>query len=51
MSKSDIPMAVRAQIISSENGANWLATQKTASDGGAFFGACNFYSFLARKPA
>lgn len=50
MAESYVPMAVNVELITSETGANWLSKQKAASDGGTFFGACNFHTYLARKP-
>jgi SAM-dependent methyltransferase len=51
MAESYIPLAVRAGTISQDVGADWLAGQKAALAQGAFFGACNYYAYLARKPA
>ncbi|MFV2091629.1 MAG: methyltransferase domain-containing protein [Hyphomicrobiales bacterium] len=50
MAASYVPMAVSAKLLAGNVGADWLAMQNAASDGGTFFGACNFYTYLARKP-
>jgi hypothetical protein len=50
LAESYIPMAVKAGTVSDEMGADGLSSQKSASDGKTFFGACNYYTYLARKP-
>jgi len=50
MAESYVPMAVNAGNLPSDTGTDWLAKQKAACDDGIFFGACNYYTYLARKP-
>jgi ubiquinone/menaquinone biosynthesis C-methylase UbiE len=50
LAESYVPMAVRAGTISSETADHWLATQRDASSKATFFAACNYYTYLARKP-
>lgn len=49
MAESYVPIAGNAGFIKPAVGSDWLAHQKSASDNGTFFGACNFYTYLARK--
>lgn len=48
--ESYVPMAVKAETVSSETADPWLAAQREASSNNTFFGACNYYTYLARKP-
>lgn len=50
LAESYAPMAVRAETVSSEAADRWLAAQREASSKATFFGACNYYTYLARKP-
>lgn len=50
MAESFVPMAVRAGLVPSERADQWLAAQRDASNRRTFFGACNYYTYLARKP-
>jgi len=50
MAESYVPIAVKAGIIADDKAANWLAGQRAATERANFFGSCNFYSFIARKP-
>ncbi len=50
MADSYIPMVVRTGNLSEDEAAAWLSTQHRASDEGAFFGACNYYTYIAQKP-
>jgi len=50
MAESYVPMVVKAGTVSAQAGADWLSTQKSASEAGMFFGSCNYYTYLARKP-
>lgn len=50
MAESYIPMAVKVGTIPENTGSDWLAAQKAASESGTFFGACNYYTYLAQKP-
>ena len=49
MAESYIPIAENAGTIAAPVGSDWLSAQKSASENRTFFGACNFYTFLARK--
>jgi 2-polyprenyl-3-methyl-5-hydroxy-6-metoxy-1,4-benzoquinol methylase len=46
-----VPMAVTSGSLSVDAGAMWLSVQRAASDHGTFFGSCNYYTYLARKPS
>jgi SAM-dependent methyltransferase len=50
LAESYVPMAVNAETIAGTVGSDWLLAQKAASDRGEFFGACNYYAYLAQKP-
>jgi 2-polyprenyl-3-methyl-5-hydroxy-6-metoxy-1,4-benzoquinol methylase len=49
MAESFVPMAVSAGHVTSNEAGRWLAVQRDASTQGTFFGACNYYTYLARK--
>ena len=44
------PLAVRAGLASEEQAHAWLDYQRRAMATGSFFGACNYYTYLARQP-
>ena len=44
------PLAVRAGLVPADQAAAWLADQREAMAAGTFFGACAYYTYLARKP-
>lgn len=44
-----IPAAIGQGHLDEATGKDWLARQRQASDEGAFFGACNYYTYLLRK--
>ena len=50
LAEAYVPMAVKAGTIAEELGLGWLEQQRTALDEGRFFAACNYYSYIARKP-
>jgi len=50
LAEAYLPMAVKAGTISESVAPDWLAAQRAASDDGKFFAACNYYTYLARKP-
>jgi 2-polyprenyl-3-methyl-5-hydroxy-6-metoxy-1,4-benzoquinol methylase len=50
LAESYVPMAVGAGHVASDEADRWLTVQRNASSQGAFFGACNYYTYLARKP-
>lgn len=41
---------VKAGAIDEGDAADWAAQQKGASENGAFFGSCYYYTYLLRKP-
>ncbi len=45
-----IPAAIGQGHLDEATGQDWLARQHAASEDGAFFGACNYYTYLLRKP-
>ncbi len=49
MADSYIPMVVQSGNLSEDEAAAWLSAQHFASDKGAFFGACNYYTYVAQK--
>lgn len=49
MADSYLPMVVRAGLMEESAAAQWVEAQHAASAEGAFFGACNYYGFIARK--
>lgn len=51
LAESYVPMAANAGTIPSDTADHWLTAQRDASSRGTFFGACNYYTYLARKPA
>lgn len=50
LAESYIPMAIGAGTVAGESAEHWLALQRKASSEHRFFGACNYYTYLARKP-
>jgi 2-polyprenyl-3-methyl-5-hydroxy-6-metoxy-1,4-benzoquinol methylase len=50
MAESYVPMAVSAGHVSSDEADRWVMVQRNASSQRTFFGACNYYTYLARKP-
>lgn len=50
MAESYVPIAVKSETVSSATAERWLSEQRDASANGTFFGACNYYAFIARKP-
>jgi hypothetical protein len=44
------PLAVRAGLAPEEQAHAWLDYQRRAMATGSFFGACNYYTYLARRP-
>ena len=50
LAEAYVPMAVRAGAIAEALAPDWLAAQRAASESGTFFAACNYYTYLARKP-
>jgi len=50
LAEAYVPMAMKAGTIAEKLGPDWLATQRAASEAGTFFAACNYYTYLARKP-
>lgn len=51
LAEAYVPMAVKAGTIAEVAGEKWLATQRDAVVAKSFFGACNYYTYLARKLA
>ncbi len=49
LAESYIPMAVNAGTIAGSVGSDWLSTQRAASERREFFGACNYYAYLAQR--
>ena len=49
MAESYIPIATNSGTLAASVGSDWLSAQKSASANEAFFGACNFYTFLVRR--
>ena len=49
LAESYVPIAVKAGTLSSNIADRWLAEQREASINGTFFGACNYYAYLAQK--
>jgi 2-polyprenyl-3-methyl-5-hydroxy-6-metoxy-1,4-benzoquinol methylase len=49
MAETFAPLAVSGGHVASDEAAGWLAVQRDASARGTFFGACNYYTYLARK--
>jgi len=45
------PLVARAGLLPAAKVEAWLAEQRTASAQDTFFAACNYYSFVARRPA
>lgn len=43
-------MVARAGQVSQERVEMWLAAQRSSTDDGACFGACNYYAYLATRP-
>jgi SAM-dependent methyltransferase len=44
------PMVARAGLLPAARVEAWLADQRKASEEGVFFGACNYYAYIARRP-
>ena len=51
LAESYVPIAVKAGTLSRDAADRWLAEQRDASLHGTFFGSCNYYTYLAQKPA
>ena len=50
MLDSYMPMAVSAGAAPADQCTEWVAGQKSAIADGTFFAACNFYTYIVRKP-
>lgn len=50
MTDSYVPIAVKAGVLNKDKAVRWLAGQREATLKSNFFGSCNFYSYVARKP-
>jgi ubiquinone/menaquinone biosynthesis C-methylase UbiE len=50
LAESYVPIAVTAGTIAVDDGNRWLAAQREAANTQSFFGACNYYTYLLRKP-
>jgi len=50
LAESYVPMAIKAGTIQEDIGPEWLSGQRAAVEEGTFFGACNYYAYLAQKP-
>jgi SAM-dependent methyltransferase len=46
-----VPMTVRAGIVPAAQAETWLADQRQAMADDTFFGACNYYTYVAHRPA
>lgn len=44
------PLVSRAGLVSKEKVDIWLTEQRRAMEEGTFFAACNYYTYLARRP-
>ena len=51
LAENYVPMAVKEGAIAPDTGPQWLEGQRAAQDKGRYFGACNYYTYLARKLA
>ena len=51
LAENYVPMAVKEGTIAPDIGPDWLARQRAAQEQGSYFDACNYYTYLARKPA
>jgi 2-polyprenyl-3-methyl-5-hydroxy-6-metoxy-1,4-benzoquinol methylase len=51
MIDSYVPMAVKAGALSTAEAEDWTDIQNAAFRAGTFFGACNYYTYIARKAA
>src|SRR5262249_37224216 len=45
------PMAVRAGVASAEKADRWLEGNRQSSANDTFFAACNYYTYLGRRPS
>jgi SAM-dependent methyltransferase len=43
------PVVARAGLLPAEQVQAWVAEQRQASEQGVFFGACNYYTYIARR--
>ncbi len=43
------PLVSRSGLIPPEKAEAWLAEQRRAIEQGTFFGACNYYTYLAKR--
>jgi len=50
LAESYAPIATKAGTISTEKAELWLAIQRDATLNRKFFGACNYYAYIAGKP-
>lgn len=44
------PVVARAGLLPAEQVQAWMEEQRQASEQGVFFGACNYYAYLASRP-
>jgi SAM-dependent methyltransferase len=51
LAESYAPMAVKAGKTSAASAERWLAATRASSADGTFFAACNYYAYLAHRPA
>jgi SAM-dependent methyltransferase len=51
MAETYAPLIPDSGLASREEVDSWLTTQRQAMDDGTFFASCNYYSYIARRPA
>lgn len=49
--ETNAPLVASGGLLPAEAVADWLAAQRQSVDQGTFFASCNYYTYLARRPA
>ncbi len=49
--ETNAPLVAAGGLLSAEAVAEWLTAQRQSVDHGTFFASCNYYTYLARRPA
>ena len=51
LAEAYVPMAVRAQLVSEERAEAWLRAYRQSCANTSSFASCNYYTYIARRPA
>jgi ubiquinone/menaquinone biosynthesis C-methylase UbiE len=51
LAEAYVPMAVRAQLVPEERAETWLRAYRQACASASSFASCNYYTYIAQRPA